>query len=273
MQRIFRSYGAAYRRVSVGTNSATTFKHVRATIANISTVLMFPAVNVRGIVFAAMKPITCARLFFAACMCVFCTLALRSQQDPKEMPQNKGRIEDQNTYRNPALGLTINLPGEWYFFDRTSYSSPEQKQKEKEIEERARATCTGALCGPAEIDVTLRSPIGPMPPIYTVSIGGHKLSGEYLDRERHPLKEFARIMSLGSLGGNWIPEGGLTALQLGGRPAYRLVVHNAHVTTAKGFLYVADSNGHVFMLLGTAMRDGAQLQSALERLTFTNTAP
>jgi hypothetical protein len=216
---------------------------------------------------------TFARLSCAACICVFFTFALQSQQDPKEMPQNKGSIEGQNTYRNPALGLTISLPGEWYFFDRTSYSSPEQKQKEKEMEERARATCTGALCGPADIDVALRSPSGPMPPVYAISIGGHKLSAEYQNRERHPLKEFARIMSLGSLGGNWIPEGELTAIQLGGRPAYRLVIHNAHVTTAKGFLYVADSNGQVFMLLGTAMRDAERLQATLEKLTFTNTAP
>ena len=214
-----------------------------------------------------------ARLSCAACICVFFTFTLQSQQDPKEIPQNKGSIEGQNTYHNPALGLTISLPGEWYFFDRTSYSSPERKQKEKEMEERARATCTGALCGPADIDVALRSPVGPTPPLYTISIGGHKLSAEYQNRERHPLKEFARIMSLGSLGGNWIPEGELTAIQLGGRPAYRLVIHNAHVTTAKGLLYVADSNGQVFMLLGTAMRDAERLQSALEKLTFTNTAP
>jgi len=217
--------------------------------------------------------VTLARLSCGLYICVTFTLGLRAQQDPKELPENKGTIEGQNTYRNPALGLMISLPGEWYFFDRTSYSSAEQKRKEKEMLERARATCTGALCGPGEVDVALRSPAGPMPPVYTISIGGHKLSAEYQNRERHPLEEFARIMSLGSLGANWIPEGELTAIRLGGRPSYRLVVHNARVTTAKGFVYVADSNGQVFMLLGTAIRDAEQLQSALEKLTFTNTSP
>jgi hypothetical protein len=213
---------------------------------------------------------TFARLSCAAFICVFFTFALQSQQDPKEMPQNRGTIEGQNTYLNPALSLTIRLPGQWYFFDRTSYSSPEQKQKEKEMEERARANCTGALCAPGDIDVALRSPAGPMPPVYAIYIGGHELSAEYQNRERHPLKEFARIMFLGSLGGNWIPEGELTAIQLGGRPGYRLIVHNKNRPTAKGFLYVAESNGQVFMLLGTALREAEALQSALEKLAFVD---
>jgi len=186
------------------------------------------------------------------------------------MPQNRGTIDGQNTYLNPALGLTIRLPGQWYFFDRTSHSSPEQKQKEKEMEEQARANCTGALCGPGDIDVALRSPAGPMPPVYAIYIGGHKLSAEYQNRERHPLKEFARIMSLGSLGGNWIPEGELTAIQMGGRPGYRLIVHNKNRSSAKGFLYVAESNGQVFMLLGTALGEAEALQSALEKLTLAD---
>jgi hypothetical protein len=59
----------------------------------------------------------------------------------------------------------------------------------------------------------------------------------------------------------------------GGRPAYRLLIHHKRTTTAKGFLYVADSNGQVFMLLGTALWRPEELQSALERISFTNATP
>jgi hypothetical protein len=64
---------------------------------------------------------------------------------------------------------------------------------------------------------------------------------------------------------NWPPT-------LGGRPAYRLLVHDSHTITAKGFLYVADSNGQVFMLLGVAMSDPEKLQSAMENLKFSDSA-
>jgi hypothetical protein len=80
-------------------------------------------------------------------------------------------------------------------------------------------------------------------------------------------------MTLASLGSNWVPEGDLLPIQLGGRPAYRLVIHNKQITTAKGFLYVAGSNAQVFMLLGTAMKGPEELQSVVEKLSFTSAAP
>jgi hypothetical protein len=193
--------------------------------------------------------------------------------DPKEMPENKGSISEGNNYHNPALSMTITLPGEWHFFDRTAYSSAESKQREREMLERARATCKGALCEPVEIDVALQSPSGP-PSLYAIFLTAHKLSAEYQNRERHPLKEFAEIMSINSLGDNWVPESNLIEIRLGGRPAYRLIMHHKRTTTAKGFLYVGDSNGQVFMLLGTALRRPEDLQSALEKINFaTNAAP
>lgn len=75
-------------------------------------------------------------------------------------------------------------------------------------------------------------------------------------------------MSLGSLGGKWITEGDLTLIQLDGKPSYRLLVHSRTTTTAKGFLYVGDSNGRVFMLVGTATSDPARLQTAIENMKF-----
>jgi hypothetical protein len=82
------------------------------------------------------------RLFCTASLCIFLAFP-RQVQDPKEMPENKGSIAGENTYHNPALRMTITLPGEWHFFDRTMYSSPEAKQKEKEKLDRSRAACTG----------------------------------------------------------------------------------------------------------------------------------
>jgi hypothetical protein len=211
------------------------------------------------------------RVFCAACLCVSALSSTRAQE-PKEIPEYKGIILGQNTYRNPKLGITIELPGEWHFFDREMYSSAEAKQREREMADRARATCKGALCGPPEIDVALQSPSAP-PPVYAIFLTAFRLSGEHQNRERYPLKGFAETMSSGSLGNNWVPEGELTAIRLGGKPAYRLIVHHKVTTTAKGFVYVADSNGHVFMLLGTAISEPEKLQSALEKMSFTNATP
>jgi hypothetical protein len=183
------------------------------------------------------------------------------------LPENKGTIEQGNTYVNPALQLKILLPGSWHFFDRTMYSTPESKQKEKDMLERKRAACQGPLCGDAQIDVALQTDT---PFVHAIFLTAYQLSPEFQNRERHPLKRFAEVMGPGSLGNDWIREGELTAIQLGGRAAYRLIVHHRKTVTARGFVYVADSNGRVFMLLGTAMSESEKLQSAIENLTFTN---
>ena len=104
----------------------------------------------------------------------------------------------------------------------------------------------------------------------SVYLTAYKLSAEYQNRERHPLRKFPEIMSVGSMGRHWVSEGELTAIQLVGKPAYRLIVHNKETPTAKGFLYVADSNGRVLMLLAVAMSDPEQLQMAVEHLKFTS---
>jgi hypothetical protein len=214
------------------------------------------------------QPMSLSPLFCAACLCV--PLAFLTQTvEPKELPENKGTIEEGNTYYNPALQMKISLPGNWHFFDRTRYSTSESKEKEKESEERSRATCQGPLCGHGEIDVALQTDT---PFVHAIFLSAYPLSPEYQDRQRHPLKKFAEVMSLGSMGNSWVPEGELTAMQLNGRPAYRLIVHHKRATTAKGFIYVADSNGRVFMILGTAMSEPGKLQTAMENMTFTNAA-
>jgi hypothetical protein len=207
-----------------------------------------------------------SHLFCTAYLCV--SLAFLAQTpDSKEVSERKGSIEGGNTYHNSTLQMKISLSGAWHFFDRTMYSTPESKQKEKEMVERNRATCQGPLCGDAEIDIALQTDT---PFVHAIYLTAQQLSPEYQNRQRHPLKRFAEMMSLGSLGDNWVPEGELTAIQLDGRPAYRLIVHHKWTTTAKGFVYVADSNGRVFMLLGTAMSEPEKLRSAIEHMTFTN---
>jgi len=80
-------------------------------------------------------------------------------------------------------------------------------------------------------------------------------------------------MSLGRLGDNWIPEGNLTAIRLGGRPAYRLIVYVKTATSRRPFSYVAESNGYAFLLLGNAISEPEKLQSAIEQMIFTNAMP
>jgi len=205
-------------------------------------------------------------------ICFVWLAALAQTPAPKEMPLNNGSIDGGNTYHNPALSMTISLPGTRQFVDMTMYYSTEAKQKEKEKLDRARARCKGALCGPAEINVSFQSQSTPRP-IYAISITGFRLSAEYQDRDRYPLKGFAETMSLGRLGDNWIPEGNLTAIRLGGRPAYRLIVHLKTATSRRAFSYVAESNGYAFLLLGNAISEPEKLQSAIEQMIFTNAMP
>jgi hypothetical protein len=201
---------------------------------------------------------------------LFVSLILLGQApQAQELPENKGSLESENIYHNPTLQMKIPLPGAWRFFDRTMYSRPEAKQKEKEMVERNRQTCRGPLCGPGEIDVALQTVT---PFVHAIYLTAYPLSSEYQNRQLHPLKKFAEVMTLGSLGENWVPDSELTAIQLGGRPAYRLLLHHKRTVTAKGFLYVADANGRVFMLLGTAMSEPEKLQSAIENMTLTNSA-
>jgi hypothetical protein len=189
--------------------------------------------------------------------------------DTKDIPENKGTISEENTYANSTLCLILVLPGAWHFFDRTMYATAQRKQEEEEVEKKASTNCQGPLCGHAEIDVALQAPMT-QPPKMSIYLAAYKLSAEYQNRERHPLRKFAEIMGVGSMGQHWAPEGEMTAIQLDGKPAYRLIVHKKETPTAKGFLYVANSNGRIFMLLAVALSDPDQLQMAVEHLKFTN---
>jgi len=197
---------------------------------------------------------------FTVLAVLFLTLASAAQND-KSAPDKKGRILDENTYNNPALGMTLKLPGAWEFLTQ-------QVKKDMGVEEKQAVdtSCTGPLCRSA-IDVSL---ITKAEPVATASVFllAYKLEPQYLDRRRYPLKIFARSMLTGSVGGSgWTPDGDITALQINGKPAYRLLVHQP---SSKGCGYVAESNGYVFMIIGVAPRTipwkFGQIQEALEKM-------
>ena len=81
----------------------------------------------------------------------------------------------------------------------------------------------------------------------------YKVPQRYLDRERYPLKAFAKAMTVDSASGSgWTIDGDLTPIQIDGKPAYRLLAHiSDRMVKKKGYIYVGEVNGYVFILIGT----------------------
>lgn len=146
-----------------------------------------------------------------------------------------------------------------------AYSSPEQKAKAKAEEERIRTHCSGPLCGEADIKEAFRYTVSGHPS-YSVFVLAYKLSAEFQNRLRHPLLDLAQTMVKGTTSHGWIVDENLTPMSLSGRHAYRLLMHNAKNPQGKGFVYVADSNGFVVMLVATAVQQPDELRSALENM-------
>src|SRR5882672_7547704 len=164
-------------------------------------------------------------------------------QDASRADEARGTLEG-SVYRNSTLGITIRLPGSWQLQSRG-------------VAHGARdANCTGPLCGDADIDVAL-APKGGTTHGHGLFLAAWKLAPEYQNRSRYPLKWFAQIMTSGSLGGsNWVPLASLSAVQLDRRPAFRLLVAEPGEKEARGFGYVSETNGYVFLLVGSADSSG-----------------
>jgi hypothetical protein len=188
-----------------------------------------------------------------------------TQTDGSSSEANRGTIQNDHIYANSALGITMSLPGSWEFMEIDAYSSPEQKAKEKAEEERIRAHCSGPFCGPAEIKEALRYALNGRP-VSTVFVLAYKLSEEFQNRQRHSLLDLASIMAKDTTSNGWIVDENLAPMSLSGRRAYRLLMHNAKNPQGKGFIYVADSNGFVFMLVATSVKGPDELQIALENM-------
>jgi hypothetical protein len=203
-------------------------------------------------------------LAFCLFFCMYFSISAPARQANGSSPEaNRGAIQNGHIYTSPALGVTMTLPGTWEFMEVDAYSSPEQKAREKAEEERIRANCSGPLCGDANVKEALQYKVSGHP-VYSISMLGYKLSGEYQDRLRHPLFEFAQIMTKSTTSHGWVIDQNLTPMRLSGHHAYRLLMHNATFPRGKGFVYVADSNGFVFMLVAAAMQRSDELQSAVE---------
>jgi hypothetical protein len=201
-------------------------------------------------------------LFF--CMCF--SISTPAQQEDGSSPEaNRGAIQNDHIYTSPALGITMTLPGSWEFMEVDAYSSPDQKAREKAEEERIRAHCSGPLCGDADVKEALQYKVSGIP-VYSVFVLGYKLSAEFQNRQRHPLFDFAQIMTKSTTSNGWVIDQNLTPMRLSGHHAYQLLMHNATFPHGKGFIYVADSNGFVFMLVATAMQRSDELQSAVENM-------
>ena len=205
-------------------------------------------------------------LAFLLFLCLPVSL-LAQDPDLKSTPERKGSILEGHIYLNPSLEMKITLPGSWHFFDMDAYETPESKAKLQAEIDRLKAMCHGPLCGDSDITVSLQSSEAGRP-FHGLFMTAYKLSPEFQNRKRYTLRWFAEAMTAISANMGWVPEGEVTPIQLGGRPAYRLTMHNATTTSAKGFAYVADSNGFVFMLVATAVSEPAELQSAVESMKF-----
>jgi hypothetical protein len=177
--------------------------------------------------------------------------------DEKQPADNKrGSIVDGNTYNNPALAMTIKLPGTWHFLEKPVSEQPKDP------------SCRGPLCGTPEVNVALESRSGTAP-LHGIFLAAYKLSPEYLNRQRYPLKKFAEVMLPGSMQGTgWTSQGDLNEIQLDSRPAYRLFGRNLTIESKKGFGYVCESNNYIFMLIGSAYSSPNDLQSAIENMKF-----
>jgi len=182
-------------------------------------------------------------------------------QNASPTKDTNGTLSGANMYQNATLGITLKLPGSWHL-------------REKGAAHGAReSACTGPLCGDPDVDVAL-DPLAGDDRQYHLFLAAWKLDAEYRNRSRYPLKWFAQIMTTGSLGGSGlVPLGALTAIQLDGHPAYRLLVGQPGATEAGACGYVSESNGYVFLLVGSAASSSEEptLQTAIEQLTFAKT--
>jgi len=184
--------------------------------------------------------------------------------DKPATPDTKGQFLDENTYNNPTLGLTVKLPGAWEFFT----DNAQKVLGVKETPAPPDPSCVGPFCR-ADINAALITKAKPVP-VASIFLTAYRIAPEFQDRRRYPLKQFAESMMTASVGGSgWTIDGELTPIKLDGRPAFRLLVQQM---SSKGCGYVAESNSHVFMIIGVAPRTipekFGQIQDALEKMKF-----
>ena len=191
-------------------------------------------------------------------LAVFAVAALAQSKEKPNQPI--GSIEGDNTYINPVLGVRVTLPGKWRLMIPTKYA-----EYASNAQPSLDSECRGPLCGKPEIDEALETD---SIPVQTLFLNGYKLQPEYLNRQRYPLRTFAEAMMQGSLAGSeWVPAGGMSQVQIAGRQAYRLLVHDPSKPRKKGFGFVFESHGYMCLLVGTDVTPSQDLLPAIERMT------
>ena len=201
-------------------------------------------------------------------------LAAQQQKPYPQATDLQGSLKHENTYSNSVLGMTIVLPRKWQVVDEdmrkfigAGSSSSSQDQN-----------CDGALCN-LQIDVSLITKPGQAPVDY-IRLSAYKVPPRYLDRDRYPLSAFAKSMTIDSASGSgWTIDGDLTPIQIDGKPAYRLLGHiSDRMVKKKGYFYVGEANGYVFMLIGTTSymmnaETSPKLQAAIENMKYQAQQP
>jgi hypothetical protein len=203
-------------------------------------------------------------IFFIQVFCAWLLLPVVGlAQDEVMLPVNQGQIIEGSTYQNPALSMTIRLPGKWHLIGKATHPGLQSDSNPPQ------SKCSGPFCAGLAIDVAMETDSKPgTHPQDAIFLGAYKLSGEYLDRHKFPLKSFAQSMVARNLGNNWVRDGELVYFKLGGKPAYRLDIHSSRDSHATGFAYVSETGGYVFFLLGIAISSPENLKAAIEDLTF-----
>jgi len=109
-----------------------------------------------------------------ATVLLFLNLWGASLEDKSVVQDKKGSFAKDNTYSNPALGMTIALPGSWHFFERAAQEKLGVAKEPSPAEEG----CPGPFCKNLEIEVALisNSLNG------AVFLDAYKLTPQYLDR-------------------------------------------------------------------------------------------
>jgi hypothetical protein len=164
----------------------------------------------------------------------------------------QGSLAEENVYTNPALGMTISLPGKWRMSEITTQTPVDP-------------TCTGPLCGTPEIQVEFQTAPG-SEQAYKIYLSGFKLSGQYLNRSRYSLKWFADIMLEGSLGSDLVPTEKEASLHLDEKSAYRLLAAGRGETIPRVLGYVAEARGYVFLLVCAAPKNAEPVRSSIESM-------
>ena len=190
------------------------------------------------------------RFLSVVLLCFLTSFSWTQAKQPK--PDLRGTLSGDNNYTNPALGMTINLPGEWSMLDMITPTP-------------SGPGCTGPLCGPPDINVVLETKPG-QNQRYRLYLSGWKLSAQYLNRNRYSLDWFAGIMLEGSVSNGLVPLEKHKPVRLDGKPGFRLFMVQRGEQMPRIIGYVSEAKGFVFLLVSPTPMKPEIMQNAIEAM-------